>query len=70
MHIRHAAQKRKPTAYISEFTQFIGEFIRQHPEVTADQERGWHIYWDREVPVEQLTKSDEDRVPVKSYYYF
>ena len=68
MHIR--PHQSKTGAYVSEFTQFIDEFLHQHPDVVEDQGRGWHIYWDREVPVEQLTQPDEDQVPVKSYYYF
>jgi hypothetical protein len=28
-----------------EFTTFIERFLKEHPEVVADQQRGWDIYW-------------------------
>jgi hypothetical protein len=31
--------------YVSEFTVFMDEYLKEHPEVVKDQEQGWNIYW-------------------------
>lgn len=28
-----------------EFTAFMARYLRKHPEVVADQQRGWDLYW-------------------------
>jgi hypothetical protein len=28
-----------------EFTAFMDAYMKEHPEVAADQKRGWDIYW-------------------------
>lgn len=55
--------------YVSEITQFLDEFLDEHPEVVDEQKRGWHIFWDRNVDQVELKKASEDSVPTKPYYY-
>ncbi|MEO6354530.1 MAG: DUF3460 family protein [Burkholderiaceae bacterium] len=55
---------------MSEFEQFIGTFLEEHPEVVQDQRKGWYIFWDHKVDREELKKAEEDSVPVKGYDYF
>jgi hypothetical protein len=55
--------------YVSEITQFLDEFLVEHPEVVDEQSRGWHIFWDRNVDLGELKKAEEDNVPTKPYYY-
>jgi hypothetical protein len=61
-HIRHGG-------YVSEFDQFINDFMVHHPEVEEDQKRGWYIWWDHRVDLTDLEKQQEDAVPVKPYQY-
>ena len=28
-----------------EFTKFMEQYLKAHPEVVADKKRGWAIYW-------------------------
>lgn len=55
--------------YVSEFDQFINTFMSTHPEVGADQRRGWYIWWDHRVDPKDLEPKHDDDVPVKSYQY-
>lgn len=55
--------------YVSEFDQFLDRFLRQHPEVPEDQQRGWYIWWDHRVDLDELDKQREDSVAVKPYSY-
>ena len=55
--------------YISEFDQFIDGFLAQHPEVEEDRQRGWYIWWDHRVDLDELDKQRKDSVPDKPYHY-
>lgn len=56
--------------YVSEFTAFMNDYIKQHPEVVEDQRKGRAIYWDKKVDFEAQDKAEADSVPVDGYYYF
>jgi Protein of unknown function (DUF3460) len=58
-----------PGEYVSEFDQFLHTFLAEHPEVREDRRRGWYIYWDHRVDLDELDKQREDTVPVKPYGY-
>lgn len=57
-------------AYVSEYTQFMNEWMKQHPEELAVQAAGRALWWDRgaHVPDEQ-TRLAAAKVPRKAYYY-
>ena len=55
--------------YVSEFDQFLDGFLRTHPEVEADQKRGWYIWWDHRLDLDELEKQHKDEVPAKPYQY-
>jgi len=57
-------------AYVSEYTQFMNEWMKQHPEELAVQEAGRALWWDRAalVPDEQARLAAEE-VARKPYYY-
>jgi hypothetical protein len=40
--------------YISEFTVFMNRYLKEHPEVVKDQERGRNIYWNPKLEPEEL----------------
>ncbi len=54
-------------AYVSEFTRFMDKFLKEHPEVVEDQQRGWNIFWDKEVDPAAISKAEEDSVPFDDY---
>ncbi|MES3025974.1 MAG: DUF3460 family protein [Pseudomonadota bacterium] len=56
-------------AYVSEFDQFLGDYLGEHPEVEEDKMRGWYIWWDHRVDLDELDKQRKDAVPVKPYHY-
>lgn len=56
--------------YVSEFEQFMGQFLGQHPEVVRDQRKGWYIFWNRKTDPEELKKAAQNSVPMKGYEYF
>ena len=58
--------------YVSDFGQFLNDFMREHPEVKRDQELGWRIWWER--PVDPRSIDRERQAELKptayhSYYY-
>ena len=57
------------SGYVSEFDQFMDVYLKKHPEVLEDQQRGWYIWWDHRVDLDELDKQREDSVPVKPYSY-
>ena len=64
-------EKYRPArkAYVSEFDQFMGDFLARHPEVEEDRKRGWNIWWDHRVDLDELDKQRENELPVKPYRY-
>lgn len=67
----HTPERYRPFAggYVSEADQFLGQFLREHPEVEEDRQRGWYIWWDHRVDLDELDKQRADAVPVKPYHY-
>lgn len=67
----HKAEQYHPFAggYVSEFEQFMQDFTERYPEVTEDQRRGWYIWWDKKLDLDELEKQRKDRVPEKPYHY-
>ncbi|MES2320124.1 MAG: DUF3460 family protein [Pseudomonadota bacterium] len=55
--------------YVSEFEQFMDNFIATHPEAERNRRRGWGIWWDHRVDLDELDKQHADEVPVKPYHY-
>jgi hypothetical protein len=44
-----------------EFMEFMDRFLKTHPEVVKDQNRGWNIYWNPEiVSKDELGENVED----------
>lgn len=56
--------------YVSEYTAFINGFLGRHPEVIADQRRGWLIWWDRKPDLAQEERTVKDRVPEDGYGFY
>lgn len=56
--------------YVSEFTDFMNEFLKNHPEEITEQRKGWNIYWNKKVDFEAQEEAEKDSVPVDGYYYF
>ncbi|PWF41540.1 DUF3460 family protein [Massilia glaciei] len=69
MNPKPAKYRINRAAYASEFDQFLGDYLDEHPEVEEDQRRGWYIWWDHRVDLDELDKQRQDAVPVKPYYY-
>ncbi len=59
----------RPGGYVSEFTQFMDQYLAEHPEEIQEQRRGWAIWWNRPVDFEEVKKAAEDSVPTDGYYY-
>ena len=54
-------------SFVSNHTRFIGDFLKEHPEVVKDQRKGWHIYWDKKVDLLAQKKAEIDSVPDDGY---
>ncbi|QYF96151.1 DUF3460 family protein [Massilia sp. PAMC28688] len=61
------AQRPQAFAYVSDFEQFMEDFLARHPEVEEDQRRGWYIWWDRPTDRNGLAHLRESEVPFKPY---
>lgn len=64
-------QKYRPFSggYVSEFDQFMGQYLAQRPQVVEDRQRGWYIFWDHRVDPDELEQQRENAVPEKPYHY-
>jgi hypothetical protein len=56
--------------YESDFTQFLKQLKREHPDIEAEQQKGRAIWWDKDaIDLEQSRRWREARVPQKPYPY-
>ncbi|MDQ1920566.1 DUF3460 family protein [Massilia pseudoviolaceinigra] len=68
--MKHTGKYHRPGgAYVSEFEEFMHGFLAQHPEVEEDRRRGWDIWWDHRVDLDELDKQRENELRVKPYVY-
>ncbi len=63
------ALHRPGDGYVSEFEQFLNGYLAQNPDVVEDRQRGWYIWWDHRVDLDELDKQRRDAVPAKPYHY-
>lgn len=63
------ALTRPGDGYMSEFDQFLHGYLAEHPEVVEDRQRGWYIWWDHRVDLDELDKQRDSSVPTKPYHY-
>ncbi len=57
-------------AYESDYTQFMREWMQQHPEELEEQKRGRALWWDRgNRDLDEQARVSSTRVPQKPYYY-
>jgi hypothetical protein len=57
-------------AYVSEYTQFMNEWMKKHPEELAAQKSGRDLWWDRgDQKLDEQTRLAAAKVPQKPYYY-
>ncbi|QNM98164.1 DUF3460 family protein [Chitinimonas koreensis] len=59
----------KDTTYVSETTQFLREFLEQHPDVAQGQVEGRALLWDKQVDRGFQRDADAGRVKQKAYVY-
>lgn len=57
------------SGYVSEFEQFLNGYLAEHPDVVEDRQRGWYIWWDHRVDLDELDKQRSSSVAAKPYQY-
>lgn len=55
--------------YVSDFEQYLDRYLSEHPTVTAAQQRGWQLWWDRRVSLDELVVHPANAVAVRGYQY-
>lgn len=69
---RHGlGEKRMHTTqgYTSEFERYMNGFLEKHPDVVEDQKRGWYIWWDHRLDLDEQDKLKQSEVKPKPYSY-
>jgi hypothetical protein len=57
-------------AYESDYTIFMREWMRQHPEELKEQEKGRALWWDKgNRDLDEQARLAAAKVPQKPYYY-
>ncbi|WP_310493117.1 DUF3460 family protein [Dechloromonas sp.] len=56
--------------YVSEYTQFIDQFLVDHPEALVDQHDGRQLYWDKKVDLADQQKAEQDRAEADGYGFY
>ncbi|MGZ3181609.1 MAG: DUF3460 family protein [Telluria sp.] len=59
----------KVTHYVSPFETFMDGFLAKHPDVVDDQQRGWYIWWDHRLDLDNDDAARDNEVPAKAYKY-
>ena len=49
--------------------QFLAKLLRERPDIVEDRQRGWYIWWDHRVDLDELDKQHKDEIPAKPYQY-
>jgi hypothetical protein len=44
-------------------------FLEKHPEVVEERRKGWYLYWDHHVDLDELEEK-HDTVPIFGYPYY
>lgn len=57
-------------AYTSEFTQFMNQWLEQHPEQIEERQAGRALWWDKPQDPATQQANRESRVAQKPYPYF
>jgi hypothetical protein len=56
--------------YVSEATEFLRQFKKDHPKLESEQEKAREIYWDKEpLSLEQRARLKASDVPQQGYVY-
>lgn len=57
-------------AYESDYTKFMREWMKQHPEELEVQKKGRSLWWDRGArDLDEQARLAAAKVPQKPYYY-
>ncbi|GHD62976.1 MULTISPECIES: DUF3460 family protein [Jeongeupia] len=60
----------KNTQYVSEYTQFMQGYLKDHPDVAKGQTEGRALLWDKApINLDERERAAESNVPQKSYPY-
>ncbi|MDP2168905.1 MAG: DUF3460 family protein [Rhodocyclaceae bacterium] len=58
------------THYVSEYTTFMNEWMKKHPEELVAQQSGRQLWWDRGAQeLDAQARLAAAKVPQKPYYY-
>lgn len=61
----------KNTKYVSEATQFIRGFLKQHPEVVEKQKQLRSTWWDiNDLDEAEQKTYQQSKIPVHGYSYY
>lgn len=55
--------------YESDLTRFMRELRQQKPQITAEQQRGRALLWDRQLDLEEWRQKETARVAQQAYVY-
>jgi Protein of unknown function (DUF3460) len=57
-------------AYVSEFTQFMRDFVAKNPQLVELQKKNRATWWDKPQDLETSEERAESDVPQPGYVYF
>jgi len=60
-------ERMRYRGYVSEFTVFIDQYLKDHPEVVKDRSVGFGIFWNRKVDFKAQAQAAKDNDPGDSY---
>ncbi len=64
---RHHRKSPMPGDYDAfDFTAFMDDYMKEHPEVIIDQKRGWDIYWNPQQLDQEKTTCPRHRNPTRN----
>ena len=55
--------------YTSDIESFMNSFLARHPDVVEDQKRGWYIWWDHRLDLDEDERVKTAEELPKPYSY-
>lgn len=60
-------EAKRGGGYVSEFTEFMDQYLKDHPEVVRDRSVGFGIFWNRKVDFSAQAQAAKDIEPGDAY---
>lgn len=66
----HPGNLARDRHYVSDYERFMAEFLEAHPEELAEQKKGWFIWWDKHINLDEQAREMASTVSDSGYGFY